>query len=893
MVDFAGQFSTMVDSMLTMENLWKLNKFTPNEQQKDAILHVDGPFFITAGPGSGKTRVLLWRTLNLIVFQGVKPEEIFLSTFTEKAAHQLKEGLRGLLGYVTNINGQPYDLSRMYIGTVHSLCRRILNDRRKFLQDYHNNPTPGLMDELGQYFHVSKRKNWKQLTYILDIEDRQEQNTRINQIFQKKSGSRFNAITNCIAFFNRCSEEMIDSEVAIDRLNHPDPDLEKHLNDHALDPEEITIAFQLYQIYQQTLEINEKLRKTDFSLLQQDAYHVLLAQEEASQVFKHVIIDEYQDTNTIQEKIFFRLAQGSKNICVVGDDDQALYRFRGATVENFVDFPARCQRYLQVSPRRISLSINYRSRKQIVDFYTDFIDYFDWQRNDQNNGHYRVIDKNIQAFNQDSSLSVVATTPQAPLDACEEIAELVRNLIDEGKVEDPNQIAFLYPSLKARPVETMKAALEKVGLRVYAPRAGRFLEVDESVDVFGVFALIFGLPEVGGSWGGDYQNFVIWLDLIEANGKQLARQDPNLRQFILDKREEIARVCTDYLALKRVIDQEEWVLQAPYEIERMTRKLYNASGFSEEGRKLLGSKYLERLIRQRIEDEKPYSLDYILKRVTSLDWSVLDLFYRLTGFEHFKQMFDLAERGEDEGPICNLALITQYLARFTDEFIPMMTADLLVNDFFHRAYYFSFLFSLFRLGESEYEDAEDPFPKGRIPFLTIHQAKGLEFPVVVLGNPLRTERDPGFTERALYRFCDNEDTEPLDRQAEFDNSRMFYVALSRAQNLLVVAHFRGKGQRQSQPFRTMLNNGIARIPELDLSSVPAFKGREDDLPRMYSYTSDFLLYKKCPRQYMIFRKYGFVPSRAQTMFFGSLVHRTLEDLHHEIIRRRGEGNNES
>ena len=57
---------------------------------------------------------------------------------------------------------------------------------------------------------------------------------------------------------------------------------------------------------------------------------------------------------------------------------------------------------------------------------------------------------------------------------------------------------------------------------------------------------------------------------------------------------------------------------------------------------------------------------------------------------------------------------------------------------------------------------------------------------------------------------------------------------------------------------------------------------------MYSYTADFLLYKKCPRQYMAFREYGFVPSRAQTMFFGSLVHRTLEDLHHEIIRRRGE-----
>lgn len=892
MVDFAGQFSAMVDSMLNMETLWKLNKFKPNDQQKDAILHVDGPLFITAGPGSGKTRVLLWRTLNLIVFHGIKPEEIYLSTFTEKAAHQLKEGLRALLGYVTNINGQPYDLSRMYIGTVHSLCRRMLNDRRKFLQDYHNNPTPSLMDELGQYFHVSKRKNWQQFTNLLDIVDRQEQNTRINQIFEKKSGSRFEAITNCIAFFNRCSEEMIDPDLSIERLNHPDPDLEKHLNDHGLDSEAIMLAFRLYQIYQQTLAYNENLRNTDFSLLQQDAYRVLMAREEASRVFKHVIIDEYQDTNTIQEKIFFRLAKGSKNICVVGDDDQALYRFRGATVENFVDFPRRCQRYLQVDPKRISLSTNYRSRKQIVDFYKDFIDFIDWRRNDHNDGFYRVVDKNIQAFSKDEELSVVATTPQPPEVACQEIAELVRGLIDEGRVEDPNQIAFLYPSLKARPVEIMRNALENVGLRVYAPRAGSFLEVEEAMDVFGVFSLIFDLPEVDNRYGGDYQKFADWMNQIELNGKLLARQDPNLRLFIEDKRAEIARVGKDYLVLKRVIEFEGWSLQAPYEIERMSRNLYNASGFSQEGKKLLGSTYLERLIRQRMADDKPYSLDYILKRVTSLDWSVLDLFYRLTGFDHFKHMFDLAERGEDEGPICNLGLITQYLARFTDEFIPMMTANLMVDGIFHITFYYSFLFSLYRLGESEYEDAEDPFPKGRIPFLTIHQSKGLEFPVVVLGNPRRNLFQPGFIERSLYRFCDNEDTEPLARQAEFDNARMFYVALSRAQNLLVLAHFKGAGYSQSEPFRTILKNEIPRVPELDVRSIPTFKGKEQELPRMYSYTSDFLLYKKCPRQYMIFRKYGFVPSRAQTMFFGSLVHRTLEDLHHEIIRRRGEVNNE-
>jgi DNA helicase-2/ATP-dependent DNA helicase PcrA len=876
-------------SDLSLEYLWDHAKFTPNENQEKAIRHVEGPLFLPAGPGSGKTRVLLWRTLNLIVFHDVKPGEIFLSTFTEKAAHQLKEGLRGLLGIVTGMNGQPYDLSPMFIGTVHSLCRRILNERRAFSPDAHRRIVPGLMDELDQYFFINRSRNWAAILGSIGLEPGYETHLEINRLFgYQNRGSKHQAVTNCITFFNRAAEECVDPQEAIRRLENPDGDLQTHMITQNLDREDLIQAFKLYQTYEHLLRTEDQVPRVDFAHLQQEAFQVLTSAEEATRVFKYVIVDEYQDTNAIQERIFFRLAEGHHNLCVVGDDDQALYRFRGATVENFVDFPTRCLKHLDESPKKIPLSINYRSRQDIVHFYTRFIQKENWRK--EGGGFFRVADKAIRAHNQDPAAAVVASSPMKPLEVCDQTAVFVKRLITEKKVQDPNQIAFLFPSLKSDQVKRMKAALENQGLSVYAPRAGSFLETDEALDVFGVMTLILGRPDMRGNYRGDWQDFANWIERIENNAEALVMNDPQLEAYITDKQDEIERIRSDYRSLMAVIQREGWEPDAPYALERMKRKLYNAPGLSEEGKKLIGSSYLDRVVQRRAREGRPFSLKYILNRSTSLDWSLLDLFYRLTGFDNFKRMFDLAESGRDEGPICNLGLITEYLSRFGEDFIPMITAELFENEMLHRVFFKSYLYSLFRLGETEYEDIDDPFPKGRIPFLTIHQSKGLEFPVVVLGNPYRRRHQASFTERAIRPFTAQEESEPLDRIPNFDTARMFYVALSRAEKLLLVAHFKGRGQRMDPLIKALLTDDFPRIPNLDFDGIPdeVFKPQRD-LPEMYSYTADFLLYKKCPRQYMVFRKYGFVPSRAQTMFFGSLVHRTLEDLHLELIHRREEG----
>ncbi|NCA91259.1 MAG: hypothetical protein EOM92_20870 [Gammaproteobacteria bacterium] len=249
-------------------------------------------------------------------------------------------------------------------------------------------------------------------------------------------------------------------------------------------------------------------------------------------------------------------------------------------------------------------------------------------------------------------------------------------------------------------------------------------------------------------------------------------------------------------------------------------------------------------------------------------------------------MLELPPDG-DEGPLCNLGLLTQYLAKFVDHYgAHAVSAQRLRADRFQRTFFMSYLYALFRRGESEFEDAQDPFPKGRIPFLTIHQSKGLEFPVVVLGN-LRKDAKVQRAE-AIVRPLLDRPGEPLERSAGFDVMRMYYVALSRAKNLLVLAQYRGPGLFINQAFRPLLDANFPRIPDFQLGQIGCATATQDSQPQAYSYTADYLLYHHCPRQYMLFRKYGFVPSRGTVMLFGSLVHRTLEDLHHLLIAQRSQ-----
>jgi len=846
---------------LTIETLWNDTKFKPNPQQEKAIRHISGALFLPAGPGSGKTRVLLWRTVNLLVFHNIKPDEILLTTFTEKAAHQLKEGLRTLLGVATNYTGKQYDISQIYIGTVHSICNRILTDRR-FMRLRRKIDPVSLMDAIEQYFYFRNNRRWNNLLRAADLSINE-----INTYFEGKAPeypNKHKAILEVISLFNRFSEENLNPDEAITKANS----------------DILVKLIYAYKEYLYILQKDDDFEKSDLSLIQKIALTHLKNNINSSKVFKHVIVDEYQDTNPIQEKLFFHLA-GNGNFCVVGDDDQALYRFRGATVENFVDFPKRCKKYLRQDPVKIPLNTNYRSRKQIVDFYCNFINQIDWKKENNPNEFYRVVDKDIKAHSKDTGIAVL-TTKNKGEEMPTEIAKLVRNLIDTGKVKDPNQIAFLYYSLKVTGVEPMIAALEAQGLKVYAPRARNFLEVQESIEIFGLFTLVFGMPERGEFGGREFTEFHNWLNNAHQEAKNLVKKDYLLEEFIKDKKSEIETSISDYTKLLQTIKKNGWDLDFDYNPEIMKRPLSETKGLSEKVQKTLFNQYFNKVIEDYYNNpyENKFTVLQVLNRLTSLDWSLLDLFYQSCGFEHFKKYFDLAEQGVDEGPIVNLAQISQYLAKFMDIYTNILTADFVIHNKLQQLFFIGYLYSLFRFGESEVEDQENPFPKGRIPFITVHQSKGLEFPVVFL-NPYKQDRQD-LKEEIIKELVDREG-EPLDKLAKFDTMRLFYVGLSRAEKLLIIPNTKKKAE-----FKSLVEH-LPTVADFDIETMPeATKHSEDKLSKPFSYTADYILYNQCPREYMIFRRYGFVPSRSQTMFFGSLVHKTIDDLHNHLIALKNE-----
>ena len=582
-----------------------------------------------------------------------------------------------------------------------------------------------------------------------------------------------------------------------------------------------------------------------------------------------------------------QLARGNKNICVVGDDDQALYRFRGATVENLVDFENICEKEIGVKPTRIDLNINYRSRKQIVDTYTSFIEGTNWENPDKPGQYYRIPDKNIVAHSEDSSTSVILESGKKE-DVTKNIVELIRKIKEEGKISDYNQCALLFPSLSAAAEKEFEKAFEDAGIPYYAPRANNILNTEEFLVVFGILAKIFKVEaNPDGARGEGMKNFHKWLQAALVRADEVVNEDKNLEEFIVEKWTEIEFSKRNFRAMANYCEEKK-IPFTNKAYAQTTRVLAAVPKLDDNVKRVLLGKNLNDFLTKKNNEGKPMSVGYVLSRVTALDWTLLDLFYQLNTFNWFGEKYDKAEKGEEDSALYNFGLITKYLAKYMEMNNPIISGKNFQENAMGKNLFNSYLYTLYRLGETEYEDADDPFPKGCVPFLTVHQSKGLEFPVVVLASCRHNNRQARPLDVLVRKMFVEQNklpemAEPLDKMDEYDTMRMFYVALSRAKNVLIMAQFKGQGQSTYHALEHLFNEKqFANCSQLHVNELPTSDDKSDRMAHVYTYTGDYLPYKNCPRNYMVFHKYEFVPSRSQTMFFGSLVHQSIEDLQNFI-----------
>lgn len=336
----------------------------PNPEQHACLAHApDTPLLIVAGPGSGKTSVLVLRALRHVMVDRIAPEEIMITTFTRKAAKEIRTRLiewgAPLLDTAIGEASGDYaeflgsiDINRFITGTLDSICEEMLSASRA-----PGERSPVVIEAFAANNLLARRGK------IFEVA------SRIGQPFDNYLA----LYTNSDSAPRTLGDKTRVIRTIIDRLVQDEVDLTAYegAGDHQVARRGVG------EIYRNYLEHLSSTHQMDFPALEKAFLSKLGGRALPNPVgsLRAILVDEYQDTNPLQERIYLELAKTTgSSLTAVGDDDQSLYRFRGATIELFRDFRSRVARHLACEPpRMLYLTTNYRSTPEIVEFFNRFI----------------------------------------------------------------------------------------------------------------------------------------------------------------------------------------------------------------------------------------------------------------------------------------------------------------------------------------------------------------------------------------------------------------------------------------------------------------------------------------------------------------------------------------
>lgn len=737
------------------------------EPQKEAVLHLGTPLLIIAGPGSGKTEVIARRVAYLIIAKIAQPENILAVTFTNKAALSLKDRIQHkLLGV---------NVETMQVSTIHSFCAELL--RRYSAQSTLPNGFR-ILDETSQFLLVySNRK-------ILGL----------NEIVKGRPKDFFDSV---LRTFNLATEELVSPEKLAQWCQESGACGDEKVAD--LWKERQIIA----QAYRGYCDLLGQKNLVDFASIQrlalvlvQNTLEVLIA---LRQRYPYILVDEYQDTNAVQERMFRLLAGNGNRLTVVGDDDQSVYRFRGATVRNIQEFPKQYP-----STRIIKLVHNFRSYNPIVEHSQQVIVH--------NPARYPKELEAVRGLGSDVLLIYEHT-------AAEEagaVARLIERLQKAGRIGSYNDVVILLRSVKSY-AATYWEALSALGIPCQVIGDASLFQQDEISQLYDLFSFLGTTKE----WGDKYVRHPL-VGLSEAT-------------------------C---LALK---DHKGSLIEISGEEELSTIGITDLAD------------------RQRLHK----LLELKRKALAQEHTSAMQVFYDLLAITGCLGRFELSNQAT---ALVNLGIFSQLVAAW--------------DEYGSTRNFYPFREYLELIKEGGVDPAQTTL-ENAVQIMTIHQAKGLEFPVVVVGAamdgrlPSLHRKDPYEIPHEL-RASDGIEEGAIDPHFE-DERKLFYVAATRARDLLIVgtADIVNKRGGGPSPFvYEMFGDDLRAAAEFSDEKIKEIESRrsggQEPRPR-YNY-SQLGYYLQCPLRYKYTVVYGLVVPWQDPADYGANVHRCLEAIHQRAIR---------
>ena len=854
-------------------------------QQKAAYYSGDKYLVIEAGPGAGKTRVLIERIKFLIKVKKVDPSSLLVITFTFKAAEELKERLATDLDEAT--------INLMQISTIHAFCRVVLADigeySSRILGDSNNEKLKMFLnrykEELG--FANERYLRQKEIPNLINKYDEYATFKVNTEKLIKYIEERCDVGQDYIDFVNEYMKEN-DGKYPFGHIMQ---------NDSLKQSRNNALYLQIAKSYPRYVELLEEKEFIDFAQMQIKTLDFLTENPET--VYKNILVDEFQDTDPVQMKIFEILMKHAESFTVVGDIDQSIYGFRGAN-KNYFEY---LYNNYDDKVYKVNLNINYRSANQIIKLSEDYIkpQRAVGAKQDEAIGA-RDLDRNVYFLVNQSSES-----------EAENIFELIKYLYDSGKIENYNEVAILSRSIRYS--NTARELIQLFANNRIPYHIRGIPDLFDRPEVRSILTLIHHLVDDSDSHSHKFTGWELeWLNLKAYTGE-------NFNQVLFDLSDETKEILNglqDDFEI-RVLEEEKRAYQ---KIRKKTSRKVSFRRVFERDDEVLTEifRHVERpvltnenLIRWGVTNSddleffrKLNSLkDYVnSKEFLESDDTILDIYIKiLTDVCNYLDK-DFINNPDNLEILENLAIISNTFYNY----------EIIDNNKDLKGVYLFLTFNISGYGTNQ-DESEG------VQLMTVHKSKGLEFPVVVLlslneksfPKEYKDRHDRFFTPNSCLDYKNMSEEEAIRDYIE-EEDRIVYVAMTRAQDILVLSNLIKKSEEFDE-LKGRLNDDLSEIEKWEIiMEIP--KGHENinevinknisdcvflqedysKLPKTIcekpqTKKDDFLSlsfssledYIECPFKYKLLHQINFAESTVEyNKLRGLFVHNLLETINNRI-----------